>query len=74
MLLALLDRGWTLRCEPGEEPSVHGGEGIAFLPYREAAALAAGETGAEAWAERVRALGIADVDLAAVAQEGGVSR
>jgi Zn-dependent protease with chaperone function len=62
MLLLLLDRGWALHCVPGADVSVSDGS-TTFLPFREIKDLAEGKTDAAQWAERCRALAIADVPL-----------
>ncbi len=62
MVLLLVDRGWTLACEPGAEVSVTRGS-TTFLPFREISDLAAGSVDEAAWGARCRETGIADVPL-----------
>jgi Zn-dependent protease with chaperone function len=62
ILVALVDRGWSLVCMPGEEVTVFRGPRM-IAPFSEVEKLVAGELTDAMWAERCRELDLVGVPL-----------
>ena len=67
--VALLQHGWTPEISPGAEP-VLSRDGVQLKPWSDLNAMTEGRTSRAEWRARCVDLGIADVPLAAAADEG----
>ena len=72
VIAALAAAGWTITANPAEPVIMHRGEDI-LAPHQAIADLATERLDADAWRERVRELGIADLPLGAEAPKPSVA-
>ena len=70
--LALVNRGWTIHCSPGQFHLGHGEEQL--NPRTLVLQISDGTISKEAWAAKCKALGIGDIPLAVVAENPDGSR